>query len=260
MFTVDQSCIKCGACVDVCPPGVIELTSAGPCLVEVSGCIRCGHCVAVCPRGALDSDITPLKDQKPLERFPVLDADTAEQFLRSRRSIRCYEKRPVEREKILRLLNVARMAETGGNRQGISFAAVTDSNLIDQLKRNTIAYFQRENDPGRQRPVNTYLTTGKDTIFLGAPCIILALADSPELAAANSRYMITYAELYATSLGLGSCWAGFFEAYASRNQQEVRNILSLPEDLFVGGAFMLGYPQYRYYRLVDRDPLKITWR
>lgn len=260
MFIVDHSCIKCGACVAVCPPGVIELTSAGPCLTEASGCIRCGHCVAACPYGALDSDITPLKDQKPLKQFPVLDADTAEQFLRSRRSIRTYLDRPVEQEKIISLLNVARMAETGGNRQGISFVAVTDPKKIDQLKQNTIAYFQRENDPHRQRPVKRYLETGKDTIFLDAPCVIVAIAESQELAAMNSRYMFTYAELYATALGLGSCWAGYFEMYALQNQQEVREVLLLPENVFVGGGLMLGYPKYRYYRLVDRDPLKIIWR
>lgn len=258
MFTVNERCTRCGDCIAICPPEVIKMAEQGPYLAEEAGCIRCGHCVAVCPHAALDSDITPLSAQKELPEFPVLDADTAELFLRSRRSIRRYLDQPVEPEKIERLLDVARMAQTGGNRQGISFVAVTDPEKIEQLKLATIAYFRKS--PKKLRPVATFDETGRDTIFLGAPCVILAVSDNTPQAQENSRYVITYAELYATALGLGSCWAGFFESFAARCQEQVREILDLDDEVFIGGALMLGYPEYRYHRVVDRDPLDITWR
>jgi hypothetical protein len=35
----------------------------------------------------------------------------------------------------------------------------------------------------------------------------------------NARFALEYVELYATSLGLGTCWAGFVELAAGSNYQ-----------------------------------------
>ena len=46
--------------------------------------------------------------------------------IRFRRSIRAYEERPVEREKIEKLLECARLAPSAKNRQEWRFIVVTD--------------------------------------------------------------------------------------------------------------------------------------
>jgi len=125
LLTVDkEKCTRCGCCADVCPTRIIDVDSEGP---HVTGnrCIACGHCVAVCPTAALDNMKAPLAGQTPAGQLPVLDADTAARFLRSRRSVRSYKKDPVPRGKILQLLDIARLAPTGSNSQGVPRAAIS---------------------------------------------------------------------------------------------------------------------------------------
>ena len=54
--TDTAKCVKCGACADVCPMGVIGISADGfpeskHCAYRL--CINCGYCVDVCVFGAL---------------------------------------------------------------------------------------------------------------------------------------------------------------------------------------------------------------
>lgn len=59
---------------------------------------------------------------------------------------------------------------------------------------------------------------GYDLVFRGAPCLIIALCDTAKAYAGgffcpvDGSIAITTAELVAPSLGLGTCWAGFFQS------------------------------------------------
>jgi nitroreductase len=73
-------------------------------------------------------------------------------------------------------------------------------------------------------------------------------------------FSLAYAELYAPSIGLGTCGAGFFEVCAAAEYQPLLNLLNLPENMSVTGGIMVGYPQFTHKRMVDRNPLQITWQ
>lgn len=73
----------------------------GPISIRPQECIACGHCVAICPNSALDHIKSPLTEQTVLNTFPVLNSDIAEQFIRSRRSIRCFKNQKVPREQLM---------------------------------------------------------------------------------------------------------------------------------------------------------------
>mgnify|MGYP002063250414 FL=1 len=75
----------------------------------------------------------------------------------------------------------------------------------------------------------------------------------------NARFSLAYAELFAPTLGLGSCWAGFFEMCSSAYQKEVYDLLGLTEEQMVVGALMVGYPKYYFKRLVDRNSLDVKF-
>jgi nitroreductase len=75
----------------------------------------------------------------------------------------------------------------------------------------------------------------------------------------NTVFALTYLELYATTLGLGSCWAGLFEICAFSGYKPLLELLNIPEGKEITGTVMVGYPQYKYQRLVDRNPLDVTW-
>ena len=51
--TVDSdACIGCGACVNVCPTGAIEV-SGDVAVVKVDICVDCGSCANVCTAEAV---------------------------------------------------------------------------------------------------------------------------------------------------------------------------------------------------------------
>lgn len=51
---IDNSCIQCENCVEVCPSNSIS-TSADNLHINYNDCIRCFCCIEVCPQGALES-------------------------------------------------------------------------------------------------------------------------------------------------------------------------------------------------------------
>ncbi|MEM3104889.1 MAG: nitroreductase family protein, partial [Candidatus Bathyarchaeia archaeon] len=54
--------------------------------------------------------------------------------IRTRRSIRVYEDKPVEEEKLRKVLEAARLAPSAGNRQPWRFIVVTDPKVKEELR------------------------------------------------------------------------------------------------------------------------------
>ena len=49
----DDECINCGACISVCPTGVISFRDDWSVQMDVDKCVQCGACVTMCPQAAL---------------------------------------------------------------------------------------------------------------------------------------------------------------------------------------------------------------
>jgi len=214
-----EKCDKEGVCVEVCPLEILALDpETGPQVRPGMGqhCIGCGHCVAACPRGALDNVRNPLSKQDPLPVHAVLDAPATLNFLRSRRSIRCYQETPVSREVLLQLLEIARYAPSGHNSQGLSYVVVEGRMALDGVRRVVLEWMrgliQTQPDfakmlhlPGMVKASEA----GEDRILRKAPQLIVATAEKgSRMAPASTTLALEYVELYATALGLGTCWAG----------------------------------------------------
>ncbi len=50
--TIDDNCVKCGACKETCP---VEAISEGEAKFEINAdaCVDCGACEGACPTGAI---------------------------------------------------------------------------------------------------------------------------------------------------------------------------------------------------------------
>ncbi|MCC7552187.1 4Fe-4S binding protein [Candidatus Micrarchaeota archaeon] len=48
-------CIKCGACVGVCPTQALTLTEKGI-VFDKTKCINCGACIQICPANAISKE------------------------------------------------------------------------------------------------------------------------------------------------------------------------------------------------------------
>ena len=258
----EEKCIKCGLWVEECPLGVLKLEATGPKEVQPDACFACGHCVAICPKEAIDNNKSPLAMQAEKKELPKLNAEEAKNFIRARRSIRSYKNTPVEREKLMELVDVAHLAPTASNSQGISYLIIDDKKAIQLAVEECINWF--ENDPtwGNMLAgmIKGYRENKVDTILRDAPSIILTLADNDFYnGRENSIISLSYLELYAPSLDLGSCWAGIFEICARSENSPINKIFNIPEKKKITGVVMVGYPKYSYKRFTDRQPLSASF-
>lgn len=254
---MNNKCIKCGLCERVCI-GAIELGENGP-KIDLEKCYACGHCVAVCPVDAIDNPRSPAQE----EILPKPDYDKLTNYLRSVRSIREFKKEDVAEEKLLKLLDIGRYPQTGKNSQGISYALLSGREKVEELLGiyieealkldKTNSEFRGIYAVGRAAKRRT-----DDLIFRGAPAIIAALADRDfERGRENAQFSLTFISLAAPTLGLGTCWAGFFEDMACRDELSlpIRSYLKVPEGKMIRGVLMCGVPDVEYRRLVYREPL-----
>jgi Nitroreductase len=204
---------------------------------------------------------TPLSNQIETIDFKGLDSKTAEYFLRSRRSIRYYKNTPVPYEELLKLVNIAHFAPTASNSQGVSYIIVRDKGILEK-STEIIAKWMEDNIElhwSFPRHINNYRKNGIDSILRDAPHLILATAPKDfRNGRENSISALSYVELFAPTLGLGSCWAGLFEFCTFSNYSPLLDLFNIPKDKVITGALMVGYPKYKYKRLVDRNPLEVT--
>ena len=147
-----DKCKKDGICAADCPIAIIQVDKdTGPGIVPGGdeACLRCGHCVAVCPHGALSHKNVPLEDCVPLQKEHSISKDQAIQFLRSRRSIRVFKDKPLERDTLGRLIEIGRYAPTDSNSQLVEWTVFTDKNKIQEIAGLVIAWVKGilEKDP-----------------------------------------------------------------------------------------------------------------
>jgi len=148
------------------------------------------------------------------------------QAIRDRRSIRKYKDTPVEREKIERVLDAARLAPSWKNLQCWRFLVLTERTKIEVV----LSAFAADN-PGKKA-------------HLQAPAAIVVCADPAESEASHGiEYFVADAAiafehlcLAAHALGLGTCWLGLFD------EAELKTKLKIPENLRVVGVTPWGYP------------------
>lgn len=262
-----KKCVKCGLCARDCVMGVIDMSGGWPEQIR-ENCIACGHCVAICPTTAMDNVKSPLSLQVSLKNTRPLAAEEAERFLRLRRSVRIFDERPVPRNLIRRLLDVSRYAPTAINSQAISYYVIDDRAMLKQISEVMITWEESMLPQATAQAdfmislISRYRSRHQDVMLWNAPCLVLALADPAKITRNprdNAVFFLTYAILYAQSLGLGTCWAGIFEACWKSGYAPLHKIIELPEGRELAGAVILGYAKHKYQRLVERDPLEISW-
>jgi len=105
-------------------------------------CIDCGHCVAICPTGAMHQRSMSPEDCESIDIHLIPKWDRVKQYLISRRSIRGYINKPIEKEKILQLLDIARYAPNGANRQVIRWIVINDHEKVHRIAEMTIDWMK----------------------------------------------------------------------------------------------------------------------
>ena len=143
-----------------------------------------------------------------------------------RTSICSYENKPVEKEKIEKLLRAGMAAPTAMNKQPWHFVVVTDKGQLQKLSE-----------------ANPYAA-----MVAKAPLAIVVCGDMNKAAEGNAReFWIQDCSaatenilLAATGMGLGAVWTG---TYPSKERcAAVAKVLGLPDSLIPLNTIVIGYP------------------
>ncbi len=272
LFTIDENkCTKCSICAKECPAQVIQTPAKekfpAPANEAENFCIKCGHCVSVCPEGAFALNFMNPADCTPVMNNLLPGENSIAEFLKSRRSVRRFSSKTVSHEALADLVDVARYAPTGSNKQQVNWTIFEDSKDVNHLSSLTIDWTKsiadKIPDPAtakRMARLAAGWDSGRDTVLHGSPHVIIVHAQA-DLPSAHSDCIIalTYLELYAYSKGLGTCFAGYLTT-AANSYSPLSEAINLPTGHKCFGAVMIGYPQYKYNLIPERNQSVINWR
>ena len=259
------NCISCGECIRECFPQANAIAKwSGGVKIDLDLCRRCGHCSSVCPTGAMDNPLSPLLEPVKAPLAPELVL----QVLRTPRSVRRFKPELVPEDTLRQLLDAGRYPSTGMNSQGISYLVVSGREKVEEIARlyAETARALPESEPLKQaflRPVIRQEEEHFDALFYGCSQLIFAISRENFFNwQKNALFSLTYIALLAPSLGLGTCWAGQLERLATMDAYRERfaRLIGLPEGMKVCACMMVGYPDVKFRRMVERDPLKVYWR
>lgn len=147
-------------------------------------------------------------------------------LLRGRRSVRKYEDRAVEPDKIEILKEAALRSPSGRNIRPWAFVFVDDRGLLAELARS--------------KPHGGSFLAGA---ALGV--VVCADAAKSDTWVEDCAIAAILLQLTAHSLGLGSCWVqirGRNHADGRPAEAHVRRLLGLPDTLSVQAVISIGYP------------------
>ncbi len=150
-----------------------------------------------------------------------------------RYSCRKFQEKQIEKERIMKCIESARLAPSACNSQPWRFIVIDEPELKNKIARTATS--------GIYGIINKFLPT--------APCIIVVLADKEKFIAQAGAYVMKtdyylidtgiaceHLVLQAAELGLGTCYIGYF------NEKEIRKILNIPKKYKIVLLIAIGYP------------------
>ncbi len=164
------------------------------------------------------SEICPGEDK-------LLERESEEHKMNSifhRVSIRKYEEKPVEQEKITQMLKAAMAAPSACNQQPWEFYVVTDKNVIERLSE-----------------ASPYAKCAKDAPLVFVPCYRTE-GIAPDYFEIDLSAAVENLLLEADHLGLGAVWMGIAPDEGRMNA--VKKVLDIPEHLRAFALVPCGYP------------------
>lgn len=156
-------------------------------------------------------------------------------LIRNRRSIRKFQEKPVEREKLLTCIEAARFAPSAENKQPWRFLILDDKNIRTQFCDAVFSGIFSVTRWAKKAPIIMVIIADMDLI---AHKIVGKMLKIPyyfiDVGIAGEHFI-----LQAQEIGLGTCWIGWF------NIKKAQKILNLPKNKKVCQLIAVGYPDQK---------------
>lgn len=283
-----QKCTDCGLCVNICKDNSLQMENGHVVASDhpVFGCYGCGHCMAICPEKAIHVEGRELSIDdlisipKPGERS---DYEQLRNLMLSRRSIRDFKKKEVEKEVIDKIIDAALTAPMGlppsdvhllvfeGYKKVREFAF----SAIDQMGKAAWLFMPPglwlwrlfggkeafELMKGFGWPLISKLVSrkqnGEDWLLYDAPLAMYFLS-SPYSDPVDPVIPATYAMLAAESLGLGTCMIGSIHPLIRYGAKKFKRRWNIPQKSTNGIVVIFGYPKYKFQHALKRTFAQVT--
>ena len=281
-----DSCTKCQACANECNYYYFESDKLYFHEEMEEHCIECGKCVAICPVNAIrlkNHQNETLIIAPPKEELPSFDS--LSKLFQTRRSRRQFKDKPVPKDIIEKMLDVAgRYSATGDNQENVYFTIVQDREILKRLSvecsiqvKNLVEKF--ENPQGRESLASVFslemmnkinavipsfkrrlklIERGEEVWRWDAEIIILHSPKDSVSLIENCALAANQIMLAAETLGLGTCSLGYINTFLNQFRN-ISKVVKLPLKHVAGYTLAIGYPKAHYYRIPARKPLKAKW-
>lgn len=161
---------------------------------------------------------------------------TLADLIKLRQSTRRYTSQPVEPEKLERCLEMARLAPSASNSQPWTFIAVTQTDLLDKVAKQTFDQVFRFNKFVMQASALVVIVMEKPLLITQIGGII----KKKEYPLIDIGIAAEHFCLQATEEGLGTCMLGWF------NEKPIKKLLNIPAGKTIGLIISVGYPPQDY--------------
>ncbi|HLP03795.1 MAG TPA: nitroreductase family protein [Paludibacter sp.] len=280
----DKNCNGCGACVSVCKDFNFRIIDGKVAKTNTPafGCVGCGHCMMICPSNVIAIEgrsLSPLELFKLPSKESVPGYDSLLAMLQRRRSIREFDDRPVEQEKINQILEAAQTAPMGIPPSDVHVVVLENqpqvrrfteefSNYLESIRWMASNWFLalmrpfwgKANDEMMHKFVgplfNVYvedMKSGNNWITYDAP-LAMYFYGSPYSDPADPIIAATYAMIAGESLGLGSCMLGGIHPFIQHGKKarRFRERWGVKYPSREGLMVIFGYSKVHYKRGVKR--------
>lgn len=151
-----------------------------------------------------------------------------------RASVRSYLDKPVDKAHLERMIQAARLAPSGYNKQPWHFLVLTEREDIEEVGR----------------------AMSSDWVGKAPALIAVVMDDSSRFWLEDGAAAIQNILLAATDLGYGSCWVG---GGAQFNEDAIRTVLNVPANRRIQAIITIGHPAE--WKNHDKKPLSevMTW-
>lgn len=263
----EEKCIECRLCASDCPVGIIEMNPK-PMIREEKekNCLKCQHCLAICPTAAL-SILGKKPENSVSTKGEMPSPEAISRLIKTRRSIRKYQKENLDKALIQELLDTAFYAPTGHNENAVLLSVIDNQSDLSLFREKVYESILAAKEDGSLEKKYDILSaiqriwakTGRDIIFRDAPHLLIASApsegSSPE---ADCLITLSYFELLANTQGIGTLWNGMIKWAINDIDPGLRDQLGIPENHSIGYVMLFGKPAVKYARGIQSEGSQIN--